>query len=97
MIDPIGMKPATVQGGRVENREATKVVPIQAASASPAAVVVAETGAREAARAMAARPPVDQERVQQIKRALQEGRYPLVPAKIADRMIAAQMRWAEKK
>ena len=97
MIDPIGVKPATVQGGRVENREATKVVPIQAASASSAAAVVAETGAREAARAMAARPPVDQDRVQLIKRALQEGRYPLVPARIADRLIAAQMKWAEKK
>ncbi len=96
MIDPIGVKPATVQGGRVETGTAAKVVPIQAASPSQAAVVVAQTGARDAARAMAARPPVDQERVQQIKKALQEGRYPLVPAKIADRLIAAQMKWAEK-
>ena len=94
MIDPIGVKP--VLNGRVENREATKVVPIQAAGASQAAVAMAQTSAREAARAMAARPPVDQERVQQIKKALQEGRYPLVPAEIADRMIAAQMKWAEK-
>jgi negative regulator of flagellin synthesis FlgM len=96
MIDPIGVKPATVQGGRIESRETAKVVSIEAVRASQPAVV-AETSARETARALSARPPVDMDRVQQIKRALAEGRYPLVPAKIADSMIAAQMRWAEKK
>lgn len=95
MIDPIGVSPGQVQGSRVESK-ATTVVPIQAVR-GPEAAVVAQTGARDAAKQMAARPPVDQERVQQIKKALQEGRYPLVPARIADRMIAAQMRWAEKK
>jgi len=95
MIDPIGIMPGTVQGSRVENRDATRVVPIEAVRTPQPAV--AETSARETAKALAARPPVDMERVQMIKRALQEGRYPLVPAKIADRMIAAQMRWAEKK
>ncbi len=96
MIDPIGVTPGQVQGNRSESREATKVVSIQTVRA-PDAAVVAQTGAREAAKQMAVRPPVDHERVQQIKKALQEGRYPLVPARIADRMIAAQMRWAEKK
>lgn len=96
MIDPIGVTPGQVQGGRVESREATRVVPIQSVRA-PEAAVVAQTSAREAAKQMAVRPPVDQDRVQLIKKALQEGRYPLVPARIADRMIAAQMRWAEKK
>ncbi len=97
MIDPIGVTPGPIQGGRIENREAAvKVVPIEAARA-PEAAVMAQTSAREVAKQMAVRPPVDQERVQQIKKALQEGRYPLVPAKIADRMIAAQMKWAEKK
>jgi len=96
MIDPIGVTPSTVPGVRVESQDTTKVVPLKAVrAAEPAAV--AETSARETAKALAAKPPVDLERVSQIKRALQEGRYPLVPAKIADRMIAAQMRWAEKK
>ncbi|MDP5102916.1 MAG: flagellar biosynthesis anti-sigma factor FlgM [Erythrobacter sp.] len=36
-------------------------------------------------------PPVDAERVQQIRSALQNGTYPLVPAKIADAIIAAQV------
>lgn len=96
MIDPIGVTPGTVQGGRIESQGAAKVVPLQAVRA-PDQAAVAETSARDTAKALAARPPVDMERVHQIKRALQEGRYPLVPAKIADRMIAAQLRWAEKK
>ena len=96
MIDPIGVTPGTVPGVRVETEGTAKVVPLQAVRA-PQPAVVAETSARETVKTLAARPPVDFERVQQIKRALQEGRYPLVPAKIADRMIAAQLRWAEKK
>ena len=35
-------------------------------------------------------PPVDSDRVAEIRSALREGTYPLVPAKIADAMIAAQ-------
>ena len=95
MIDPIGVTPGTVQGGRTEPT-GTRVVPLQPVRA-PQPAVAAETSVRDTARAMATRPPVDAERVQQIKRALQEGRYPIVPAKIADRMIAAQLRWVEKK
>jgi len=36
-------------------------------------------------------PPVDSERVDQIRAALRDGSYPLVPAKIVDAMIAAQV------
>jgi negative regulator of flagellin synthesis FlgM len=36
-------------------------------------------------------PPIDRERVEQIRAALQDGSYPLVPTKIADAMIAAQI------
>lgn len=39
----------------------------------------------------AATPPVDAERVQQIRAALRDGSYPLVPTKIVDAMIAAQV------
>jgi negative regulator of flagellin synthesis FlgM len=35
--------------------------------------------------------PVDAERVQQIRAALRDGSYPLVPTKIVDAMIAAQV------
>ena len=95
MIDPIGVTPGTVPGVRVDPQDTSKVVSLQPARAvQPAAV--AETSARETAKALAFRPPVDLERVHQIKRELQDARYPLVPATIADRMIEAQLRWAEK-
>ena len=38
----------------------------------------------------AAKPPVDVDRVAEIREALRDGSYPLVPAKIADAIIAAQ-------
>ncbi len=35
--------------------------------------------------------PVDSERVAEIRKALESGTYPLVPTKIADAMIAAEL------
>ena len=34
-------------------------------------------------------PPVDTERVEMIRKAVESGTYPIVPAKVADAMIAA--------
>lgn len=42
-----------------------------------------------------ASPPIDKERVQQIKEALRDGSYPLIPTEIADAMIAAQLSFGE--
>lgn len=39
----------------------------------------------------ASQPPVDTERVAQIRDALKDGSYPILPVKIADAMIAARM------
>ncbi len=39
----------------------------------------------------AGEPPVDNDRVAEIRKALQDGSYPLVPTKIADAMIAARV------
>ena len=39
-------------------------------------------------------PPVDTARVAEIRSALRDGTYPLVPTKIADAMIAAQVSFA---
>ncbi|UAB78716.1 flagellar biosynthesis anti-sigma factor FlgM [Erythrobacter sp. SCSIO 43205] len=38
-------------------------------------------------------PPVDTDRVAEIRDALRDGTYPLVPTKIADAMIAAQYKF----
>lgn len=60
---------------------------------APAAVGAAVQGITLEVSAVgdAATPPVDAERVRQIKAALRDGSYPLVPTKIADAIIAAQV------
>lgn len=70
---------------QVESRAGTVRTP-----ATPAAGVSVEIGDT----LDVASPPVDAERVAQIRAALQDGSYPLVPTKIADAMIAAQVSFA---
>lgn len=97
MIDPIGIKTGAVSGRTASVADKVgAAAPVQRVEGSEAARV-AESEVRAAARDMAAAPPVDRERVQQIKRAIQQGRFPIVPAKIADRLIAAQLDWAMPK
>ncbi len=60
--------------------------PRPAAAADTSGISLEVTAASEPAS-----PPVDAERVQQIKSALRDGSYPLVPTRIADAMIAAQV------
>lgn len=63
------------------------------APASPAAAAPSSSGIslEVTATSAAATPPVDAERVAQIRKALSDGSYPLVPTKIVDAMIAAQV------
>ena len=42
---------------------------------------------------LAAKPPVDADRVQQIKRAIANGTFPLLPATVADRLLAVRYEW----
>ena len=97
MIDPIGVKPGTVQGPSVKSFESTPaVVPIESARPAPK-VDAAQTSLPQIARQAAAQAPVDADRVHDIRKALELGRFPISPAKIADRLIAVHYRWAEKK
>lgn len=50
-----------------------------------------EVGTRSAAALEPSTPPLDRERVAEIRKALKEDRYPLVPTRIADAMIAARV------
>ncbi len=45
------------------------------------------------AKDMAAAPPVDTDRVAEIKQAIKDGRYPIMPARIADSLIAVRLEW----
>ncbi|WP_454278842.1 flagellar biosynthesis anti-sigma factor FlgM [Sphingomonas sp. Marseille-Q8236] len=42
---------------------------------------------------LASQPPVNSERVAQIKKAIADGHFPILPATIADQMIALKLSW----
>ena len=65
--------------------ETTPATPQPAAATSNQGAAVVTTTALNAGEV-----PVDHERVAQIRKAIQSGTYPIVPAKISDAMIAAR-------
>jgi len=87
-IDPAKLK-------STQRLQAASVTPLQ--RAAPArAVAGATTGASAQASAAAltgptagANAPVDVDRVTQIRKAIEDGSYPILPTRIADAMIAA--------
>lgn len=77
--------PTAGERAQIEARAPAPAAPGGAGAALPGvSLEVSAVGA-------AASPPVDAERVSQIKAALRDGSYPLVPTKIVDAMIAAQV------
>jgi negative regulator of flagellin synthesis FlgM len=65
----------------------------KAASAAPAsgAAPLAKSALATSEALDPGQAPIDTERVSQIRKAVESGNYPLVPARIADAMIAAGM------
>lgn len=88
MVDPIGLKP-------IATSDRTVVAVTRIASTTPASTpdTVASTTVTTA-QELAAAPPVDYERVARIRKAIAEGSFPILPAQIADRLIAAKFDWA---
>ena len=41
--------------------------------------------------------PVDEKRVEEVKRAVRNGTYPIAPETIADRLLALKLYWSPKK
>lgn len=92
MVDPIGNKASAVTAVR----RVASVAPASGVAATKA--VANETPAVQStaatlASSMAEKPPVDVDRVARIRKAIQEGRFPLVPSTIADRLLALKMEW----
>jgi negative regulator of flagellin synthesis FlgM len=90
MVDPIGPKGLTPSDLRV-----VPVTPVAAAAkAAPSAtpeVQVSPTA--QLAGQLAAQPPVDADRIARIKRAIVDGTFPILPARIADQMLAIRYDW----
>lgn len=91
MVDPISGTLGSV------TRLGAAVAPA-APAAPPTPVrqqVAAETpeAPRALAQAMAAEPPIDADRVARIKKAIADGTFPILPSKIADRLLALKLQW----
>lgn len=93
MVDPIGIKAASV----ALSQRSSAVVATQAAAAPKAVMADAKTDetvqATELTSAMASSAPVDAERVARIKKAIEDGNFPLVPSTVADRLLALKLEW----
>lgn len=94
MVDSIGAKPIT----DTATTRVAAAVPVAAttatapgAGAGSAQANVVQTG--DIARTMADSAPVETDRVATIKKAIAEGRFPILPATIADRLIALKLQW----
>jgi negative regulator of flagellin synthesis FlgM len=93
MVDPIGIKP-----GVVVDRRSAPVVSAEPVAATPSVTRIAADAqetvvATRISGEMAAQAPVDNEHVARIRKAVQDGRFPLVPSTIADRLLALKLQW----
>jgi negative regulator of flagellin synthesis FlgM len=90
-MDPIGSKPIAKLG----LAPVTPAAPVARISdvATPQTTQAASSSMVATARELAAKPPVDAERVAKIKQAIADGKFPLVPSTIADRLIAFKLNW----
>ncbi|MGU3389527.1 flagellar biosynthesis anti-sigma factor FlgM [Sphingomonas sp. M1A8_2b] len=99
MVDSIGTTPS-VAGDRSVARVAaatptmavqTPVQPSPQAAAQAQNPVVSDSIAL--AKTMASSPPVNATRVAEIKKAIAAGNFPILPATIADRLMALSLAW----
>jgi len=96
MVDSIGTTPLNGSGSvsRVAAPAATPVVqPAVQQAAQQAPATNNATQLTNLAKTLAAEPPVDSDRVDEIKKAIQNGSFPILPATIADRLLALRLNW----
>ncbi len=104
MVDSIGAKPS-VAGDRsvVRVAAATPATVVQTTpgqmAVSPAAKPPAQAQSQVVsdsialAKTMASSPPINAARVAEIKKAIAAGTFPILPATIADRLMALSLAW----
>ncbi|MGN5374990.1 flagellar biosynthesis anti-sigma factor FlgM [Sphingomonas hankookensis] len=95
MVDSVGSRLVSSIGGRgvarTEGQARTGTTP--APQETPPKSGVALLSGGTTAKTLAASAPVDTDRVAVIRKAISEGRFPLSPATIADRLIALKLDW----
>ncbi len=99
MVESVGSRLVTSIGARGiartegQARAETPQAPQAPQDASPAKSGAALLTGGTTAKAMSSSPPIDTDRVATIRKAIAEGRFPLSPATIADRLIALKLDW----
>ncbi|GAA0676631.1 negative regulator of flagellin synthesis FlgM [Sphingomonas insulae] len=95
MVESIGSTPLNGSGSvsRVAAPAAAPTVQPTLTKAAQQAPVTADTQLSNLAKTLAASPPVDSDRVEEIRKAIQNGSFPILPATIADRLLALKMNW----
>lgn len=91
MVDPIGIKTGAVSDRRIVSIAPAGPVAAARPVASEAPAVL--TAATQVTSELAAKPPVDVDRVARIKKAIQDGSFPIVSSTIADRLLALKLEW----
>ncbi|MDJ0276556.1 flagellar biosynthesis anti-sigma factor FlgM [Sphingomonas sp. 2R-10] len=96
MVDAVGSRLVSSIGGRGVARTEGQARTGQ--TAAPQDVAAPRSGVEllsggTTAKTLSASPPVDTDRVATIRKAISEGRFPLSPATIADRLIALKLDW----
>ncbi len=96
MVDSIGVK--TVTTADIAAPRVATEVPMPGAVPAPAptppiASDTAQTESNALAKSMASAAPVDADRVSEIRHAIANGTFPILPATIADRLLALRMEW----
>ena len=98
MVESIGSKPLT--GGERSVARIAATTPVQPAAQplaqAPDRAVEAEPSATSSialARTMAAAAPINEARVAAVKKAVANGTFPILPATVADRLLAVRYEW----
>ena len=85
-VSAVETRPVTVRPAAPKPETGTPV-----ANATARSHASANSAVRRSAALDAGPPPVDFERIAQIRKAIERGHYPVVPMRVADAMIAAGM------
>ncbi|MBX9795367.1 flagellar biosynthesis anti-sigma factor FlgM [Sphingomonas sp.] len=91
MVDPISAKP--VRPARVTKVEAPVAAPAGARIATVEDDATPSLSVQALAQELAAKPPVDAERVAKIRQAIANQTYPILPETVADRLLALKLNW----
>ena len=92
MVDPIGVKTVTIAD--VTAPRGAAVAPTPTPTPTPATMVdVSQSEANALAKSMASAAAVDPNRVAEIRHAIANGTFPILPATIADRLMALRLEW----